>query len=221
MHTLTISANGPVDYEFTVDGMLEPDTFGGDFAADSDDTLYEPDGPPSLGIRDTTGPRPEDAGGTRYVGDRFLVNAILLPLEINPEPGYDANVYLDEERVDPHTLSTTNLVRYDHSLMITANGPTEYELRVEGWMKPDTDSGDFSADSDDEPVQNGDGTMTVSDTTGPRPEDAGGLHFLGDRFRFTGRVEDFGLRYDTSEYDAHVYLDERNVHPNVVRYNWF
>ncbi|KAB1187807.1 MULTISPECIES: hypothetical protein [Haloferax] len=210
MHTLMISANGPVDYEFTVDGTLEADTEFGDFSADEDDIVFDPDGPAGQAVRDETGPRPENAGETNFLGDRFIISGYA-QLTVVPEPGYDAYVYVDEMLVSPLAVELPGYVNEWRSVMITANGPTAYELLLEGAIQPDTDSGDFSADSDEATTQNADGTVTVADTTGPRPADAGGRHFLGDRYRFNGSIEALSLDYDRSQYEVNVYFDEQNV----------
>ncbi|KTG28207.1 hypothetical protein [Haloferax profundi] len=217
MHTLMITANGPVDYEFTVDGMLEADTRFGDFSADSDDTVFDPDGPANVGARDETGPRPEDAGENNFLGDRFRVVGYVQRLDVEPEPGADAYVYLDEYLSSPYEPKRQGFVLgRERTIMITANGPTKYELLVEGDLVPDTEWGDFAADSDDVPTDNGDGTMTATDTTGPLPADAGGNHFVGDRYRFSGPVETLDLNYDVTQYQVNVYLDEQNVDPTDV-----
>ncbi|KAB1193548.1 hypothetical protein GJR96_08855 [Haloferax sp. MBLA0076] len=217
MHTLMITANGPVDYDFTVNGTLEADTRFGDFSADSDDTVFDPDGPANVGARDETGPRPEDAGENNFLGDRFRVVGYVQRLDVEPEPGSDAYVYLDEFLSSPYEPQRQGFVLgRERTIMITANGPTEYELLVEGDLVPDTEGGDFAADSDDVPTDNGDGTMTAADTTGPRPANAGGSNFLGDRYRFSGSVERLNLGYDVSQYQVNVYLDEQNMDPSDV-----
>ncbi|MFC6824205.1 hypothetical protein [Halopelagius fulvigenes] len=225
LHTLTLSANGPVEYTLTVDGTLEPDTEGGDFSADSDEDVYRPTRDAYFGARDETGPIPENAGGTTYLGDRMLITGRLSTLEVDPREGYDANVYLDE------SLTSVSEIMDDgegpeldgyHSLMITANGPTRYEvLTIADRGEIQTDSGDFSADSDDETTTNDDGTVTATDETGPIPENAGGTTYLGDRYLLSGTVEEFDLDYEPMRYDLNVYLDEQDVDPDVVRNNEF
>ncbi|KAB1193402.1 hypothetical protein GJR96_08080 [Haloferax sp. MBLA0076] len=226
--TLTLAANGPVEYTLTVDGNLEPDTDGGDFSADGDEEVQSPAFEAVSRMRDETGPI-ENAGGTRYLGDRYLVSGIVevWGLETN---GYDVHFYVDGSHAgsthdaddDGVLVDDVGEFRPDRSVMITANGPIAYELWTPTTeVSPDTDSGDFSADSNDTPTDNGDGTVTVTDETGPIPDDAGGAHFLGDRYRFSGSIEEFDLQYDASRYEAYVYIDERTVDPVDVRNNVF
>ncbi|RDI72310.1 hypothetical protein [Halopelagius longus] len=224
-HTLTLSANGPVEYTLTVDGTLEPDTEGGDFSADSDEDVYRPTRDAYFGVRDETGPVPENAGGTTYLGDRMLITGRLSTLEVEPEDGYDANVYLDESLTSVSDIMNDGEGPYldgYHSLMITANGPTRYEvLTIAERGEIQTESGDFSADSDDGTTTNDDGTVTATDETGPIPENAGGTTYLGDRYLLSGTVEELDLDYEPMRYDLNVYIDEQDVDPDVVRNNEF
>lgn len=232
LHTLTIAANGPVEYTFTVDGRLTPDTDGGDFSSDSDEAVRSPMFEDTATMNDQTGPILENATATHFLGDRYFVDGIVevWGLETN---GHDVNVYIDESRA-AYTDGPDNELKVDgefptrpdfrpnRSVTITANGPITYELwAATAEVEPDTDGGNFSSDCDDATTTRDDGTVTVTDETGPVPEDAGGNHFLGDRFLFSGSVEELDLRYDSSRHDVFVYLDEQDVAPDVVRRNEF
>ncbi|MFC6823613.1 hypothetical protein [Halopelagius fulvigenes] len=220
VHTLMIAANGPTEYEFTVDGTLEADTVGGDFSADDDDEPGDGPGPYNAAITDTTGPLPEDAGGTTYLGDRYRTFGYI-SFEVE-DSGYDVNVYYNGDPVAPADVPDWQTDDGDLNLLtIAANGPTEYTIQAEGTLNPDTVGGNFSADSDDEPVENDDGTLTAADETGPLPADAGGLTYLGDRYLFSGTVEELSLTPADPSYNVEVYLDERIVSPSTVRDNDF
>ncbi|MFC6825759.1 hypothetical protein [Halopelagius fulvigenes] len=224
MHTLMIAANGPAEYSVTVDGELEPDTEGGAFAADDDDEIRPVEREDVAEIRDeVTGPREESAGGTAYYGDRFRAQ-IPVALDIRPQGDYDVNVYVNERRVGGAEVTTAEPASgWDgpFSLMVTANGPTTYSCRFhEADPALDTDAGTFSADADDAVTRNSDGTLTAADETGARPEDAGGLHVLGDRYLFSGRVEAFEVN-SAPDTDVFVYVDERDTTPARVRTNAF
>lgn len=217
LHSLTVVANGPVDYEFTVDGTLRPDTEGGNYSADPDDVpRYVENSPDVYTVRDSTGPTPENAGGTTFYGDRYLVD-YYVHLRVDPTP-YRVYVYLDESPVSVDELNRMQLTTPSvHTLTVAANGPTTYELSVEPELTPDTKGGDFSADSDDAPTQNADGSLTARDSTGPVEADAGGNVVLGDRYLFSGTVEELDVALADASHDAYVYLDERPVDPDEVR----
>ncbi|RDI70006.1 hypothetical protein [Halopelagius longus] len=220
VHTLMVTANGPVEYEFTVDGTLEADTVGGDFSADEDDEPGDGPGPYNAAITDVTGPLPEDAGGTTYLGDRYRTFGYM-QFDVE-DSGYDVNVYYNGDPVAPSDVPEWQTEEGELNLFtIAANGPTEYTIQMEGTLNPDTVGGNFAADDDDEPVENDDGTLTAADETGPLPEDAGGLTYLGDRYLFCGSVEELSLDPGDSSYNVEVYLDERIVSPSTVRNNSF
>jgi len=98
-HTLMITGNAPTPYTLTVDGTLEPDTYGGDFSGEDGDTPTEnPDG--TLTRSDETGPIPDKAAQTNYLGDRFIVTGRITELDVpTGAGGPDVNLYLDEELV--------------------------------------------------------------------------------------------------------------------------
>lgn len=218
LHSLMITANGPLEYEFTVDGTLEADTEHGDFSADEDDQPHYVENSPSVyTVIDETGPTLENAGGTAFYGDRFLVD-YYAHLTLDAHPDYEANVYLDEELVTVEELNRMQLTDPSlHTLTIAANGPTSYELQVEPEMTPDMNGGNFAADDDDAPTENDDGTVTAAGTTGPLPEEAGATTVLGDRYLFSGSVEAFDLQLRDSSHERYVFLDERPVNPGLVR----
>ncbi|MFC6823614.1 hypothetical protein [Halopelagius fulvigenes] len=218
LHSLMITANGPLEYEFTVDGTLEADTEHGDFSADSDDEpKYVENSPSVYTVIDETGPTLENAGGTAFHGDRFLVD-YYAHLTLDAHPDYEANVYLDETLVTVDELNRMQLTDPSlHTLTIAANGPTSYELQVEPEMTPDHKGGNFSADEDDAPTENADGTFTAAGTTGPLSKEAGAKTVLGDRYLFSGSVETLDLQLSDSSHEKYVYLDEKPVNPSVVR----
>lgn len=222
LHSLMITANGPLEYEFTVDGTMEADTDWGNFSADEDDEpQYVENSPSVYTVRDQTGPSLENAGGTNFCGDRFLVD-YYVNLILDPHPDYEAYVYLDGSLVTPEELNRMQLTDPSlHTLTIAANGPTTYELDVEPEVTPDRTGGNFAADSNDAPTDNGDGTVTAADETGPLPRDAGATTVLGDRYLFSGSVEDLSLELADAAHRTYVYLDEKPVDPQVVRENRF
>lgn len=222
LHSLMVTANGPLEYEFTVDGTLEPDTDCGDFSADEDDEpQYVENSPSVYTVSDETGPALEDAGGTNFQGDRFVFD-YYVNLILDSHPDYEAYVYLDETLVTPDELNRMQLTDPSlHTVTIAANGPASYELDFEPEVTPDRMGGNFSADEDDAPTENGDGTLTAAGETGPTTEDAGETTVLGDRYLFSGSVEDLTLELADSAHETYVYLDEEPVDPRVVRENRF
>ena len=99
LRTLMITANGPLRYTLTVDGTLETDTLGGDYSSEADnEPVANDDG--TLTASDETGPLPEDADATTYLGDRFLITGTVETLDLDPNENADVRLYLDEEPVD-------------------------------------------------------------------------------------------------------------------------
>lgn len=208
-HTLMIAANGPTDYRLTVDGTLEPDTQGGNFRSESDDEPVEnADG--TLTVSDGTGPA-ENYGGTNFHGDRHLFTGTVEDLDVEPRnPTYDVHVYLDERSTRVDAVRGFDGGTSTHTLMITANGPTDYRLTVDGTLEPDTRGGDYRSESDDTPIENADGTLTVSDGTGPA-RNFGGTNIHGDRFVFSGSITEFTIDRGSPTYGVHIYIDEELV----------
>ena len=99
----------------------------------------------------------------------------------------------------------------ERTLMITGNAPTEYTLTVDGTLETDTYGGSFRAEDSDEPTENPDGTMAISDETGPVPDRASGTNYLGDRFLFTGSVVELDVPTGSGPPDVNLYLDEEDV----------
>ncbi|MFC7228619.1 PQQ-binding-like beta-propeller repeat protein [Salinirubellus salinus] len=171
-----------------------------------------------------------DPDETTYDNAVYVVDAASGSLRtqfgIHVDVGTAAPVVLDDNSVGQGYLSaytgTTQCSTSGggggtvHTLMIAANGPTDYVLTVDGTLDPDTVGGDFRAEgSDDTPERNADGTLTASGGTGPA-ENPGGANFHGDRFLLTGSVDRLDLSKADSSYEVNVYLDERLVSPADV-----
>lgn len=77
----------------------------------------------------------------------------------------------------------------------------------------DDAGGDSGDDGTDDVSENDDGTVSVSDVTGPAPDIADEVAYLGDRFLVTGEVVDLTLDPGEPETDVDVYLDEERVAP--------
>jgi|GEM_PF-5111345 len=218
-HTLMITGNAPVEYTVTVDGDLEIQSEAGDFAAEDDDTpTRNADG--TMTARGESGPAPTSVGPGVYLGDRYLFTGSVQSLDTTSASGGDVNVYVDEALSNRGTSSGGSAQQPSeetHTLMLTGNGPVDYSLSGDGDLQPQTLAGDFSADDDDTPTRNDDGTLTVGNLTGPAPSSAGPRTFLGDRYRLSGTVTDFQVRPSDPSTQTNVYLDEAVVPPSSVR----
>lgn len=213
-HTLMITGNGPVEYALEVDGSLEIVTEGGDYSAESDESVT---GGAVRTATDSTGPTGEQVGRT-YLGDRYRFTGSVERLDLDPDPVTGSVlVYLDERwrpagtlrRVDGWTDET-------HSLMVVADGPVDYRLVVDGVLEADTEGGDFSADSGDTASRGTFGTHVVTDRTGAGDDVADDLTYMGDRFRFRGSVERLDLDPASVTGDVNLYLDERQASRGAV-----
>ncbi|WP_284014711.1 vWA domain-containing protein [Halobaculum litoreum] len=206
--TVMITANGPIEYTLAVEGTVEPDRYGGDFAADDNDDPEEiADG--VFSYANDTGPRAENAGPTNFRGDRFVFSGAVEEFDVDPRSSRtDYNVYLDGRNTTVGRVRRFRDVD-DHSLTITANGPVDYTVTVDGTLEPDRFGGVFVGDTLDLPVETSGGYLRVTDDTGPMADDAGPFAFRGDRYLVDGRVR--LLDVDTFDDDTAVncYLDER------------
>ena len=211
-HTLMITSNGPTQYEVTVDGTLSPDTEGGSFSSEQNDTPTQ-NSNGTLTVSDETGPAPASADGTTYYGDRFLFSGDITTVDVTPDdPAYDVTLYIDEQPVTKREAEQfSDASNQTHTCMITSNGPTQYEVTVDGTLSPDTEGGSFSSEQNDAPTQNSSGMLTVSDKTGPAPSGADGITYYGDRFLFSGDITTVDVIPDDPAYDVHLYIDEQPV----------
>ena len=209
--TVTITADVPVEYALSVDGTLEPDTEGGQFSGE------ESDAPTRLSggrwtVNDSTGPHPTNTDGRTYYGDRYFVTGPITGLAVTPEsPSYDVNLYVDERQVTASEAREFTEPGETHTFMLTANGPTQYRLTVDGALEPDTEGGQFSGEDDDTPTRDSDGVWTVSDSTGPNVSNMDGRTYDGDRYLFTGTVVGLDLSTPERPGDVNLYLDEAQV----------
>jgi len=139
--TFMITGNVPVEYRLTVDGTLRPDTEGGEFMGEeSDAPTQNSDG--TWTASDGTGPHPTNVDGITYYGDRFFFSGSITELYVSPDRAtYDVNVYIDERQVS--VAEAADFVEYTgtHTFMLTANGPTQYSITVDGSLEPDTEGG--------------------------------------------------------------------------------
>lgn len=213
--TVMIAANeGGVDYRLTVDGEIESQSPAGDFSSDGNEDVTEDGG--TVTASGLTGPAPDIAGEQVFLGDRFLFTGSVETLELDPNSdATDVTVYLDEASVAPADVrGFTDESGVEHTLMIAANEDgVEYSVTVDGTLDPQTQSGDFSAEATDDVSENDDGTVSVSDVTGPAPDIADEVTYLGDRFLVTGEVVDLTLDPGEPGTDVNVYLDEERVAP--------
>lgn len=210
-HSLMITGDAPVTYTLSVDGNLKPDTEGGAFSGEKGDRPTEK-GDGSLTVRDTTGPHPSNADGVTYYGDRFLFFGSIAEFAVTPRrSSFDVNYYIDERNVTEDDVRNFSDASQMHTFMLTANGPTEYTLTVDGFLEPDIEGGSFSGEDSDAPTQQSDGSLTASDTTGPHPSNADGITYYGDRFLFSGTLTGLKLTVEDSGADTNVYLDEEQV----------
>lgn len=213
-HTLMVGGNGPVDYTLTVDGTLEPATDAGNFTGESGDNPSENDDG-TLTASDTTGPT-GSTGGLRYVGDRYRFSGEIQSIDVSPQDSaFDANVYLDERQVSLDTLPGRDPDGETHSLTVTANGPTDYEITVDGALEPDTEGGNYAGEPNDEPSEQDDGSLSIENATGPLST-ADGLRYLGDRFVFEGEVTEFTVEARDGSTEVRIYLDEEDVSRSAV-----
>jgi len=215
--TLTIAGNGPFGYDVVVDGSIEPDRYGGDFAADEDDEPEEI----SEGVfsfTNETGPEPENASPTAFRGDRFLFSGAVETFEVTPQRSEtEVNVYLDEENSSVESIRGFSDTSGDtHSVMITANGPTEYTITVDGELEPDRFGGIYVGDTLDLPITTPEGDLLVTDESGPAESDAGPTNYRGDRFLFTGDVLRVDATTELSDSDVLFYVDEQLTDPSDV-----
>lgn len=209
-HSLMITGNGPVEYALAVDGTLELDTEGGDFSAEGDETVTRGG---VVTASDTTGPVDAPAGGTTFMGDRYRFTGSIDRLDLDPAPAPSTvRVYFDERHVRPgYARSLGGLTDQTHSLMIAANGPVDYRLDVDGTLEPDTEGGDFSAESGDDVTRDEFGRAAISDRSGAGDDVADDMTFMGDRFLFDGSVERLDLDPGSVTGEVNLYLDERLV----------
>ncbi|MFC7095706.1 vWA domain-containing protein [Halobaculum marinum] len=206
--TVMITANGPIEYTMAVEGTVQPDRYGGDFAADDNDDPEEVDDG-VFSYSNDTGPRPENAGPTNFRGDRFVFSGVVEEFDVDPRSsGTDYNVYLDDSNTTVERVRQFRDVE-EHSLMITANGPVDYTVTVDGTLEPDRFGGIFVGDTLDLPVETSGGYLRVTDDTGPMADDADPFAFRGDRFLVDGLVRLLDVDAFDDDTVVKCYLDER------------
>lgn len=213
-HTLMITGNGPVEYALEVDGSLEFVTEGGDYSAESDETVT---GSAVRTATDTTGSTGEQVGRT-YLGDRYRFTGSIERFDLDPDPVTGpVLVYLDERREPVQAVEgISGWTDETHSLMVVADGPVDYRIVVDGSLEADTEGGDFSAEPGDSMGRGTLGNPLVTDRTGAGDDVANDLTYMGDRFRFRGSVERLDLDPASVTGDVNVYLDERVVRRQYV-----
>ncbi|WP_459193404.1 hypothetical protein [Halosimplex sp. J119] len=184
---------GDVEYEFTVDGPVEPasltDRVG---AGDNDDITDNGDG--TWTVSGFT-------GNTGY-GDAYVVNGEITSFEQTAGNGeYVVREY--ERRVTRSSLDETDLLR----IVGTDSGDVEYEFTVDGLVWAVTNVGEpLRAEDNDDVADNGDGTWTVSGFTGNEG--------YGDTYVVAGDVTDFTRTGGNA--DFRIEVDGRDVTPQEL-----
>ncbi len=173
-YEFVVRSDTVVDYEFTTDGPVRKLLDNGKNSAEdgNDDVVDNGDGTYTV----------SGYTGNGY-GDGYAVQGSVV--EFSPMVG-DYELVFDGQTVTAEELTGNDPTR---ELVIASDTEVSYEFTVDGDAMRLTDNGKYSAESgNDDVVDNGDGTTTVTGYTG---------NGYGDGFAITGPVTDFSpLRGD-------------------------
>jgi hypothetical protein len=172
---LVITSPSEVNYEFTTTGEVRKVLDNGRLSAEAnDDVLKNEDGTYTA----------SGYTGNGY-GDTYRFRGEVTAF--SPKDG-EFSLELNGEPVSAYDLTGTK--RNDRQLVITSPSEVNYEFSVTGGAEKVTTNGDKSAETNDDVVENDDGSWTVSGYTG---------NGYGDTYRFRGDVTDFSpMRGDYS-----------------------